>query len=131
MAERIRQEAVTVQRVTINALDCPACGVVFGITDEYEQRRRESGAPFYCPNQHYMSYGKSKLHKVEEARDAAEARAGQLAVDNDQLANDLLDAAKEAKRLKRRATSGVCSECHRTFQNMQRHMATKHPPKKP
>ncbi len=131
MTERIQQEAVTVQRVTINALDCPKCGVIFGITDEYEQRCRESGVYFCCPNQHYMSYGKGRLEAAEKARHAAETRADQLAVDNDRLVNDLLDAAKEAKRLKRRAKAGVCSECHRTFQNMQRHMATKHSPKKP
>jgi RNase P subunit RPR2 len=126
MSERISQKAVTVERVTINALDCPNCGVVFGITDEYEQRHRESGAYFYCPNQHYMSYGESRLQNAERARDAAAGRAEQLALDNERLVNDLLDAAKEAQRLKRRAKAGVCSECHRTFQNVARHMATKH-----
>ena len=43
MSTRLYQEAVTGVRVVINAHDCPSCGVIYGLENDYESRRRKDG----------------------------------------------------------------------------------------
>ena len=69
-----------------------------------------------------MSYGntlKDKNRKLKIRLTEADERT-------ERLHGDLMDAAKEAKRLNRRAKAGVCSKCHRTFKQLSRHMKSKH-----
>lgn len=45
------------------SLDCPSCGVTFGITKEYEKRRRNYNDNFHCPNGHPQHFLKSEEPK--------------------------------------------------------------------
>ena len=128
---RTYQENVIRATVTFAALDCPACGVVFAMTDEMIERRRQDHQSFWCPNGHSMSYGETTVERqLEQARtDLAKSRTV-LAEERayaSRLYDDLAAAKKEAKRLARRAAAGVCPCCHRTIQQMARHMQSKHP----
>ena len=131
MSMRTYQENVIRATVTFTALDCPACGAVFATTDEMIERRRQDHQLFYCPNGHSMSYGETTVERqLEQARtDLAKSRAA-IAEERayaSRLYDDLAVAKKEAKRLARRAAAGVCPCCHRTIQQMARHMQSKHP----
>ena len=119
---RVREDRVIVTETALNAHDCPNCAVVYAITKELEARRRDDGATVYCPNGHTITFSDSIRARNRRLKiKLTEARERSV-----QLENDLMDAAKEAKRLKRRAKAGVCSECHRTFQNVAKHMKSKH-----
>lgn len=93
---------------------------------------------FYCPNGHSQSYvGKSheqrakeaeaELRKEKQRREWAEHNA-KNAREDAQQAEYRRRAEKAAKtRIKNRVAKGVCPCCNRTFQDLQRHMTTKHP----
>ena len=116
-------------------LTCGECGVAFALTESHLRELRRSHASFYCPKGHERHFpGKSDIEKLKE----------QIAEKDRFLENSQkrLEWAKlDAKIAKRSAASykgklnhvkahvgnGVCPCCKRTFQNLQRHMSSKHP----
>lgn len=108
-------------------ITCGKCGIVFAMPDRYESARREDGATFYCPNGHPRAFVDSETDKLRRERDLLKQ---QMAQKDDQLnrAETLAAAAKsQVAKLKKRAKSGTCPCCNRTFSNMAAHMKTKHP----
>ena len=112
-------------------LHCASCNVGFGITASFEAARRSDCESFYCPAGHKQWFpGKTDEKRIEELK-------AQLATKDDllrstQRANHKfwrLQRAAEGrtKALKRRIAAGVCPCCQRSFENLARHMKTKHP----
>ena len=125
--------------LTMTAVDCPrvGCGVVFGIDQRFERRRREDHATFYCPNGHSMSY--SDRTEAEEQKVRADRAESQLrsARASAQAARDQADAATRSAaaykgrvtRIRNMVANGICPVpgCRRNFENVREHMATVHP----
>lgn len=124
---------------TLTAIACAKCGVTFGLDAEFEERHRENHASFYCPNGHSNYFpGKTAMEKRVEQAEADAKRAKADAEWNRQRRES---AEREAKiqthraralkgaqtKLKKRIASGVCPCCQRSFDNLHRHMTTKHP----
>jgi hypothetical protein len=120
--------------VEVNLLECCDCATPIALTVDQERRLRESGATFYCALGHAQSWRETELDRlraklaeqtriatIQAERAAAAERAEQTAVDQ------MKAAAREAKRLERRAKAGVCPCCQRSFVALRRHMAAKHP----
>lgn len=131
---RVYQSSAVSVSFKITVMDCPVCGVVFGVTDEFVDCRRKDGASFYCPNAHSMSYGESALDKAQRDAARAKARADQLAAARDderrrreQVERSLAATRGQVTKLRKRAQAGVCPCCTRHFADLQRHMASKHP----
>lgn len=115
---------------------CCNCGIQFCVPDYFDKERRARGEKlnFYCPNGHSLSYREGKEDALRRERDRLAQRQAQL---QDELAEaKRLQADAEAKadkaqrRLKRageRIHRGVCPHCNRTFVQLARHMASKHP----
>jgi len=123
----------------IRSMACPNCGLVFGISVEFELNRREDHRSFYCPNGHPQGfYGPST---IEEERDAArqlaerEARRRRWAEEDAEYQRKQAEHARRsaaaykgwATRVRNRIKNGVCPCCNRSFSNVRRHMATQHP----
>ena len=111
-------------------IDCPACGVLFAITEELEERRRKDGKSFYCPNGHSMSYGNSDTEKLRKEREKNARLTARL--DQEKAATAALDRQRAAMkgqvtRIKKRVANGVCPCCNRTFKDLAAHMSTQHP----
>jgi len=116
--------------------DCPNCGVVYGITREYELRRREDGRNFWCPNGHSGSFGESEIDKAKRLQAAAERRETSARI-RATAAYDQAQAAERSARayrghltrMKNKITAGVCpvGTCRRPFNNVKSHIATQHP----
>lgn len=114
--------------ITTTLIEVPCtCGVWFAIPQRMIDARREDGGTFYCPNGHKLSYGETALDKERKG-------AGRLAaqLDQEQAARRATERSLAAQkgattRLKRRAVAGVCPCCNRTFKQLARHMASKHP----
>lgn len=116
--------------------DCPECGIVFGIPKAMERRRRKDGMTFYCPNGHPMSWYETEADKERAKRERAEQRLAHERAMRDQAE---AEAAHEKRRraaaqgqvtkMKKRTGKGVCPVpgCKRHFDNLEAHMATKHP----
>jgi hypothetical protein len=121
--------------------ECCNCGVVFWITDYMQSCRLKDAQSFYCPNGHPQSYGKTEADKVREAKALVEKERDALRRQRDQLKQneawfeDRLKAGENQRRalkgqitkITKRVASGVCPCCNRSFVNLKRHMAGKHP----
>ena len=119
---------------TLTVMDCPNCGMTFGVTAEFEQRRRGDGGSFHCPLGHSMSFKANReaalKRDLQYERDRAEreARRAASAEGRAQRAENSRRVTKgHLTRVKRRVAHGVCPCCNRTFKDLAAHMTTKHP----
>ena len=106
---------------------CWKCGISFAAPANYVKSRREDKGEFFCPNGHRAVYGKSVADELraeleEEKRKREWAERGR---DTARRAEAI--AGGKLKALKERVKNGVCPCCKRSFENLARHMKTKHP----
>jgi hypothetical protein len=98
--------------------------------------RSRGKVEFFCPYGHGQVYaeGETEADKLRRERDRL---AQQIAQRDDEIrrTREGWDAAererakleKQMKQEHKRVSSGVCPCCTRSFQNLRRHIATKHP----
>ena|SRR3990167_2323893 len=133
MAKTTFSSPIAVVEIRIEGEECNRCGVIYGLTNEFIKQRQKDGQTWYCPNGHSWFYNGGKTQDRVRAEEAEHAlaeerdRVRRLRDSNEQLANDVMDKAKELKRLKARSRAGVCLQCRRPFEALARHMKTKHP----
>lgn len=94
-------------RVDFELHTCGHCGIQFAVPERWLDDRRSKHDTFYCPNGHPRVF-------------AAESREEKLARERAE------DETTDERRL-RGVAAGVCPCCNRTFQQLARHMASKHP----
>ena len=125
-----RTPIVVNRATTLITNDCLTCGVVFAMPERLLEQRRENHAWFYCPNGHAQHFAQSGTERQLEAERKENARLKSLVLSEratvERLSSDLMDKAKELKRVKKRAEIGVCQKCNRSFLNVTRHMETQH-----
>jgi hypothetical protein len=116
--------------LTLNSTTCAdrRCGVVFGLSAEYEKMRRRDHAVFYCPNGHVLSF-----HEMTDAerlrRDLTRAQDRMATVERQLKSTEMrrrvtLGALNKAKA---RIAAGICPACDATFSDLEHHMSTAHP----
>ena len=113
---------------------CCVCGIEFGLPAHYNKERREDGKDFHCPNGHSLSYGEGETKKLRRERDRLKQRVAQK---DDEIRDERKrkEAAQRSAiaheghltRVKNRVGKGVCPCCNRSFDNLWRHMKSKHP----
>lgn len=128
---------------------CPTCMMWHGIPIEIETaaRARKGVMSIYCPNGHswYFTAGESsetllrrerdrlkqQLAEKEDAIRAERERADRRVLyerEQKEAAQRQAAARKGVvTRMKSRAAAGLCPCCNRTFENLHKHMGTKHP----
>jgi len=122
----------------VKLVKCYRCNVQFGMTDDFHNMAVTRGEAFtwYCPNGHAQVFTarESEEDKLRRERDrlrqsvAEWQDAEREQRERAQLAERRASAARgQVTKLKNRASKGICPCCNRTFTNLQRHMATKHP----
>jgi len=117
---------------------CCQCKMEFGMPDHFHRTAQEmkEKLTFYCPAghpQHYVT-GDSEEVKLRRERDRLKQSLA-MWQDDAKSAHDRADANQRsaaaykgvATRMKNRAKRGVCPCCNRSFENLRRHMETKHP----
>lgn len=110
------------------------CGTRHAVPQElynYQRRQFDNGrevTSIFCPLGHqHQPAGKGKAQLERERREAVERELAN-ARDDARVASIRADRAEaETKRLKKRATAGVCPCCNRSFVQLSRHMKSKHP----
>lgn len=115
------------KQVILETEDCCSCGVVFAMPDYMMQRLKNNGGNFYCPNGHQQHYTKTELMRLREKIEEQTRMATHMAERARAAEEAEHKAVKEMKRMKKRASAGVCPCCSRTFQQLARHMKMKHP----
>ena len=123
MPGNMLEKRAVVQTTVIEAHDCPDCGVVYGITEDYRARRCVDGEAWYCPNGHHIVSNNTTIEQNHELREKNLDLRARL----DQAEADAAAKKREVARMKRRAKNGLCPCCRRHFMNVQRHISNKHP----
>jgi len=104
------------------------CGIPFSMPKNYYDKCRADGSKFYCP-----VHGHAIVVSVSEAdtqRYRAELAEQRLAEAEDRAARAKKETAAvkgKLTRARRRAAASTCPCCKRSFVQMRRHMAAKHP----
>jgi len=123
MAEAAFSLSVAFERVT-----CCACGVPFAAPRELLDKRRETHKDFFCPNGHNLHFpGETEAERLKKLLDDEAQRHSRTLA----RLNTTEQRARKAERKLKRVARGVCPCCNRTFENLARHMATKHPDQVP
>lgn len=125
---------ITLERAQLLVvMDCPTCYVLFALPKRMAADHRRDGGSFYCPSGHSMSYTKTELERVRAELEKAQRAAIDAREERDNAERTAAIARTTAKRettrrknLQKRATAGVCLLCHRSFEQLRRHMASKH-----
>ncbi|MBA7597110.1 hypothetical protein ES703_04105 [subsurface metagenome] len=117
------QITTTVKLIT---MECSVCGTIFAISEEKDRRALDAGDRFCCPNGHWQVYRETEVTRLRHRLDQREAELESAYRHLDETRNDLKIKKRLVTRMEKRVHAGVCIECHRHFENLERHMKTKH-----
>lgn len=111
--------------------ECGVCGVTFGLSKGFANARRNDHETWCCPNGHNWSWsGESETETLRRQLSNERDRVARERANRDQAEASLRATkgvvTKQKKKLARVA-AGVCPCCNRSFQDLGRHMETKHP----
>lgn len=134
---------MTIANITVSftTTTCAACGCHFGMDVAFYRARKEDGKTFYCPAGHSLHYGDNEADRLRRELADEKARSRSIASSRDYAFSELRETEakltqkkrlytrtrNELTKVKTRVAAGVCPDCNRSFQNVARHMATKHP----
>lgn len=116
--------------------NCITCGVVFTVPESMWDHAHAEGGYFHCPSGHSQGWSKEKSERERLRRDR-DRLAQRIAEKDDEIKRER-DRAEAAERrsaaargqitkIRNRVGHGVCPCCNRTFENLARHMGSKHP----
>lgn len=115
---------------------CGVCGVVYTVPEIVYNHHRQEGGFHHCPTGHQWGWPKEKSER-ERLRLERDRLAQRIAEKDDEIAAErrMREEAErstvamkgQVTKLRKRASAGTCPCCKRTFQQLARHMAQKHP----
>lgn len=123
-----------VENVTLESQSCWNCGGTYALNAHFVNTRREDGKSWHCPYcEKGTRFSETESEKLKKEVEYQKNRVIAEQQCHDQTKAELREteqrrrAEKGAKtRIKNRIERGVCIHCNRSFQDLQRHMATKH-----
>jgi hypothetical protein len=103
------------------------CGISLAIPSNLERWARDaSGRHVYCPLGHTFVFRDNFQDKLKRERREHQATRDLLTAE-ERSHSATKGHLTKAKQQVHRAEHGVCPHCNRSFQNLQRHVKTKHP----
>ena len=112
--------------VQLNEVSC-WCGLPFAIPHPLYRQWRENGETIHCPLGHRTVRKQSECDKLRLERDRLRQQIAYQQERTERAERSAAAYSGHVTRLKKRASAGVCPCCNRTFQQLARHMKTKHP----
>jgi hypothetical protein len=114
------------------AFSCEKCGMTFGVPENYYNIWRLQGEKWdrriHCVGCGHRWYcGEGTEQRLRRQLEAERAAHDQTKADRDHHVASANAYKGHLGRVKKRVANGVCPCCMRTFQNLARHMTTKHP----
>lgn len=113
---------------------CCTCGTEWAMLQDVRNLRREDGKGFYCPNGHAQFFTETEVIRLKKELERKESELTRTRNLRDSYRDQKDRAERQASaargqvtKIKNRVHNGVCPCCNRTFQNLARHMKTKHP----
>jgi hypothetical protein len=116
----------------LEVMCCPICGITYAVPESMlDAGRRKPDLWWYCPNGHHLHFpGKSESEKLEDEKNRRARLQAQLDQRDAQLRAQrgaTTRARNQRDKVINRAVRGVCPCCNRSFKQLRRHMASKHP----
>lgn len=100
------------------------CDQSFGMSLRFYDETRRTGNCWHCPSGHPRIWaGKTTEQQLADAQARETALQDQLTA----AVNEAEQTRVALLRDRQRFANGVCPCCNRSFENVRRHMATKHP----
>jgi len=109
--------------IEYETMECGECGILFALSMSFYRERKELGKAWYCPNGHSRVFRESVVEKLRKDLEAERKRR----IEPWDRANRAEAEVEKARRKLSRVGKGVCPWCKRSFQNLKRHVACKHP----
>ena len=130
-------ENVTLTR-TIVGMTCGKCGMACGLERSFYDKAKFDGRQFCCPRGCHIEFCEFESVRLKRELERSESRRRDAENDSKVWSDKARGQASRAMRFKNdrdrvldRVQGGTCPHCKRTFQNLARHMKSKHPrPKK-
>ena len=108
------------------------CGIALAIPkDLYQHARQDAKNAVYCPLGHEFVFGNTYKMQLTQAEERLAEEQRRVRATRDLLAAEERShtATKgHLTRVRRRVEHGVCPHCNRSFQDLRRHMRSKHRP---
>lgn len=127
------QTIVISTSVSLVTKDCAKCGITFAVPDELNSQLIKNGQTFYCPNGHPLWHGESEADRLRKSLLNAKWRVEQTEAELQNVRQQRDGALRQVSahkgvitKMKFRIQNGICPDCHRHFNNLERHMHTKH-----
>ena len=118
--------SVTVEKIVHVGIWESWCGHWVAMTTEQEAKARKDGSTYWCNQGHAAVFRQSEVDRLKHELAAAQERTNQATAQAAELLKRNQALERESRLILKRAKVGVCSFCHRTFGNIQRHMQSKH-----
>jgi len=133
-----------IKTVTYVTHTCKSCGIYFALESTFDNEnlsQKGSGVGWNCPNPncnsgiwHYTGESDAqKISRIEYEKRLEQEKRERAERDMKVFRDEAYKANEKSKRLRatvkkkyHRIKNGVCLHCDRSFQNLQRHMVTKH-----
>ena len=115
---------------TMTTLTCTKCASDFSITSKFCRTWREGvDTTLWCPccGTSWAGGSESPAKKLQKQLDAEYAAHAKTRAALNTSKRQLTAKKGAITKLNKRIGNGVCPCCNRTFVNVQRHMASKHP----
>ena len=115
-------------------VDCCECGIRFAFDADLHARRKTDGKSFYCPNGHQQHYGDTEAKRLQRELESQRKRT-EWAAHDAKRQRERADRAERrtraykghASRLRNRIVNGKCPCCSEHFDDVESHIAEKHP----
>jgi hypothetical protein len=124
-------EVILSKSVTLAYQECLTCAVAFAIPKTMVDQAATWGGFFCCPNGHSQGWEKrNSKSENDKLRDEVAQLQSNVKYKQEQIEAErkrTIAAKAEKTKLENRIKNGVCPCCQRSFINMRRHIATKHP----
>jgi hypothetical protein len=110
------------------------CGTPFAVPARLLESAQNAAHTIHCPHGHTLTWKETEVDRLRRERDRLKQDQARLEDEKREAwatANAQKERAEKAERLKKRlekrASSGTCPCCNRTFANMAEHMKHQHP----
>lgn len=113
---------------------CGVCQCMFAMPKSMQEDSRNTGDWFWCPKGHRIHYMETTVQKLEKEIQQERQQKDQIQAElweQQEIRKSAERSLKATKgvitRVKNRVSKGICPCCNRHFDNLCRHMKSKHP----
>lgn len=107
---------------------CRDCGIVYAAPQSFWRERRRTHQNFSCPNGHERHFvSESDEERLRKELERANSRVDFYRRESEQQKRSRSAMKGQLTKTRNRIAKGVCPCCNRTFEDLARHMTSKHP----